>query len=111
MNWEARVIDDPMRDSVRLALFRHRGDGQVEVVTGIDPNTGLVSELHPEGTSRDPWTLPALPYHLALPLLDALARHFGGTGDTRQLRKDYDAERARVDRLIGAVIDRRGDAH
>jgi hypothetical protein len=36
-------------------------------------------------------------------LLDALSRHFGGTGDVRQLRKDHDAERARVDKLIGTL--------
>lgn len=36
-------------------------------------------------------------------LLDALARHFGGTGDSRQLRKDYDAERGRVDKLIATL--------
>lgn len=33
---------------------------------------------------------------------EALAEYFGGTGhDTRALRRDYDAERARVDKLIG----------
>ena len=32
-------------------------------------------------------------------ILDALTVHFQGTGDARALRKDYDAERSRVDRL------------
>jgi hypothetical protein len=40
----------------------------------------------------------------ALVLLRELDRVFGGTEDTRQLRKDYDAERARVDALTGAVV-------
>lgn len=37
-------------------------------------------------------------------LLAALLRHYEGSDDTRALRKDYDAERARVDRLIGALL-------
>ena len=40
-------------------------------------------------------------------LYEALAEYFGHSGhDTRALRRDYDAERDRVDRLIAAVIDR-----
>ena len=38
-------------------------------------------------------------------LYEALADHFGHSGnDTRALRRDYEAERARVDRLIGHAI-------
>lgn len=36
-------------------------------------------------------------------LLDALTRHFHGAEDTRALRRDYDAERKRVDGLIAVV--------
>jgi hypothetical protein len=34
------------------------------------------------------------------PLCDALVHYFTGTEDTRQLRRDYDAERKRTDVLI-----------
>jgi len=38
-------------------------------------------------------------------LYEALADYFGGTGhDTRALRRDYDDERKRVDRLTDAVV-------
>jgi len=37
-------------------------------------------------------------------LLDALTRYYSGAEDTRALRKDYDAERGRVDKLTDAVI-------
>lgn len=38
-------------------------------------------------------------------LLEALARHYGGADDTRTLRRDYDAECARVDTLTAALVD------
>lgn len=41
-------------------------------------------------------------------LLEALARHYGGAEDTRALRRDYDAERSRVDQLTASLI---GVAH
>lgn len=46
-----------------------------------------------------------LPDGAARALYEALGDHFGHTGhDMRALRKDYDAERGRVDRLIGAIV-------
>lgn len=42
-----------------------------------------------------------IPEDLARALLDALSQHFGGSSDVRSLRNDYDAERRRVDKLIG----------
>jgi hypothetical protein len=44
---------------------------------------------------------------VAKALLDALLEHFHGGSGNRELRKDYDAERARVDKLMQAVIDRK----
>jgi hypothetical protein len=38
-------------------------------------------------------------------LLDALTRYYHGAEDTRALRKDYDAERARVDKLTATLGD------
>jgi hypothetical protein len=38
-------------------------------------------------------------------LLDALLRHYQGSGDYHQLRKDYEHEQGRVDRLITVVSD------
>lgn len=41
-------------------------------------------------------------------IYEALGEFFGHTGhDTRALRKDYDAERGRVDKLIGHLIGNR----
>lgn len=38
-------------------------------------------------------------------LLEALTSHYSGVEDTRALRRDYDAERARVDTLTAALVD------
>ena len=47
-----------------------------------------------------------LPTDAAHALLGALTTHFqGGVDDLAMLRKDYTAERARVDKLLDAVID------
>lgn len=46
-----------------------------------------------------------IPEEAARALYEALAERFGGTGhDTRALRRDYDDERKRVDKLTDAVI-------
>lgn len=36
-------------------------------------------------------------------LLEALVRHYNGAEDTRALRRDYDAERKRVDQLVATL--------
>ena len=38
-------------------------------------------------------------------LLQALVEHFQGAEDTRALRRDYDHEKQRVDRLVDALIE------
>lgn len=52
-----------------------------------------------EATTAQPPTL-RLPDDVARALLDALAAHYGGTSEVQTLRKDYLAERARVDKMI-----------
>jgi hypothetical protein len=49
----------------------------------------------------------SLPMEIAQDLTVSLLNYFdGGVGDTRALRKDYDAERKRVDTFIGALLAR-----
>lgn len=91
--------------------FSDPSRGGIHVVIAIpssDPTgtRGVVAELGQNGPSHiDVATqLKAptifLPDDIALPLLDALAAHYGGAVDTRTLRADYLAERQRVDKLI-----------
>lgn len=93
------ISSNPMAETIYLAVVERRGDRHA-VVSEIS-TTGTVMQAHAEATEPVPLVIDI---EVARALLDALARHFGGTGDTRQLRKDYDHERSRVDKLTDAVI-------
>jgi hypothetical protein len=45
-----------------------------------------------------------LPDDVARALLDALTAHYGGAPELQSLRKDYVAERGRVDKMIDHLI-------
>ena len=111
MIYRARVVaDDPMREGIHLVIGLRGAEGSPSrVVVGIGPDDestfgGPTIKDVPMGEQAPTLFLPD---DIARPLLDALAQHYGGTGDTRTLRTDYEAERARVDRLIGVMIERR----
>lgn len=103
--WRAHVLyEDPLQTwdgALRLVLGRRVNRTDRECVVGIDAQSGPIMQRLEGGQYESPTMI--LPTGMALALLDALARHFGGTGDVRQLRKDHDAERARVDKLIGTL--------
>lgn len=80
-------------------LDRHTGEKRVMV-----PHEP-VFETFDEHTTVPPSLV--LGDEMARVLLDALAAYFGGTGEVQTLRRDYDAERKRVDKMIEALIDRR----
>lgn len=113
--WRAHVLYEDQLQSwdgaLRLMLGRRIGRGAREVVLGIDPQGGPLMQRIEDAEGTETPTM-ILPTGMALALLDALSRHFGGTGDMRQLRKDHDAERARVDKLIGtlSVVATRGQS-
>lgn len=46
-----------------------------------------------------------LPWDTGRALLDALTQHYRGAEDTRALRRDYEAERKRVDTLTQTISD------
>lgn len=83
---------------------------------------GLRAVLHMrEGATRFEWTdlgppgiaIPdsvleptfVLPFDSGRALLEELTRHYNGAEDTRALRRDYDAERKRVDDQAKTLAD------
>lgn len=68
-------------------------------------NSGALrwDEIGDERVADVPQPTFTLPFDSGRALLEALTRHYNGAEDTRQLRKDYEFERQRVDSLIGAL--------
>lgn len=102
MTSKAHAEFDPLSFGVRIAVRREYGDRR-EMLHWPPLTVSTVTEAEANIEPDDSVWL-RLPEADARALYDALADHFGHSGhDTRALRRDYDAERARVDRLIGAV--------
>jgi hypothetical protein len=92
---KAIVAESWQYDGVKVAVVREH-----QVLTWTQPS---VVERDEAGEMPEAWL------HLqeddARAIYEALAQHFGGAGhDTRALRRDYDAERARVDKALDALI-------
>jgi hypothetical protein len=100
---KARVEYEPMRDGVRIAVARGR---HRQVLTWTDPGYVHRGEGDPAEQLADPALWLHLPEDVARAMYEALADHFGGaTVDARALRKDYEAERQRVDKALDVLAD------
>ena len=93
-------------DFARLGLAIHLIDqrGQDGPTFLAAPAELVFSEIDPMTSGQEP-TLQ-LSDEAARALLDALAAHYGGSSDVQTLRKDYLAERARVDKMIDHMVRR-----
>lgn len=103
MSSKAHVEYDPTILGQRLAVTRGT-DYETRSVLLWEP---VAVKVVTEATSsqQDDRVWLRLPEDDLRAIYEALADHFGHAGhDVRALRKDYDAERARVDKLIGNLI-------
>ena len=98
MTTEAHIGVDYISQGITVNIIRRNGDR-----TDMLMDLGTV-DTFPIWRTIEPATQapPGLriPDDVAKALLDALLDHYRGGHDARQLRKDYDAERARVDIFI-----------
>lgn len=102
MTYRAHITHGIYGDDIAIYLVYNRGDDAFLVKP---------VELLTERIDRDTTTTTQAPSlrmddDMARALLDALAAHYGGTSDVQTLRKDYLAERARVDKLIDRLVTR-----
>jgi hypothetical protein len=98
-----RVGDDYLGGGVAVAVTQQDQDGTGKRFLRIGPDGWREwVQLNP-GESIQPTFL--LDDEVAMSLMNALVSHYQGVDDQRALRKDYDDERARVDKLTNAVID------
>jgi hypothetical protein len=96
-------ISDNFAYGMSLAFYiaEDRPDGRYLYQFGSDGLLSLNPVTEP-GVQLKPTF--ALEDSVARALLDALTRYFHGAEDTRQLRKDYEHEKSRVDKLIDNLM-------
>jgi hypothetical protein len=79
-------------------------DDQVSYLMRIG-DQGQVIWDEPPNDFAEPKPTFSLPADTGRVLLDALVRHYQGAEDSRSLRRDYDAERQRVDEQAKVLAD------
>lgn len=93
---KALVRAELERDGVSIALRRTNGG-----ILDFNTATEFLTEGATESTAKPLY----LREEEARAVYEALGRYFGGDAVSNQrLRQDYDAERGRVDKLIGHLI-------
>ena len=109
----AHVHEDVLPLCVAISIVQHPAEGDMDPrlrILRLPPAGDMMCSAWEEVPSPCVTAEPTfrLDHDAARALLDALTRHFHGAEDTRALRRDYDGERVRVDRLIEhlAVIGR-----
>jgi hypothetical protein len=100
MTARAYVADDYLMDGVAVYLTEKLGDGRRILAEPVDL---VFTVAPPEATAPAGPTFRLREDH-ARALLDALTAHFGGAPEVQTLRKDYMAERTRVDKMIDHLI-------
>lgn len=102
--WRAMARYNPATMNVSVIVGRRDHDGNVQYLSELG-GPGFATIVQRDLNDNTPPPELHIEESVAKALLEALAEHFGGTADTRTLRRDYDAERARVDRLIGKLLE------
>lgn len=92
-----------MLQGIGLWLVERRQYDAVPVTTVGQP-AEIVYADQPEHAAAPERPTLLLSDDMGRALLDALSAHYGGHSDVRSLRKDYDAERKRVDKLTDAIV-------
>lgn len=94
-DWQVHIQQDWMNAGVKIVWYRDLHGGGREV------SNGTVGWVVRDDNAVDPAVEPlGIREDMLRVLHQGLLRHFDGADDARMLRKDYDAERARVDKLI-----------
>lgn len=99
MTARAEVQFDPLSFGVRVAI----APSDQTVLIWDQPNVRVIEEHNSSVADENVWL--RLREDQARALYESLTQYFGHTGhDARALRQDYEAERRRVDKLIGWAI-------
>lgn len=100
------LAEGPFGDSLRVFFVDQNAD--TRRLLHVEGEVFEWLELPPNGQAVDEKILQPtmiLPWDTGRALLEALVRHYNGAEDTRALRRDYDAERKRVDEQSKVIAD------
>jgi len=103
MTIRAHIAQKYWADTVEVFIVDHAEMGRVRVLY-MDETQSYRWEEHDEAVSDVKPTLQ-LPRDSGRALLQALVEHYNGADDTRALRRDYEAERKRVDTQAATISD------
>jgi len=106
MTIRAYIRDNLMSQRLDIAIIDHLPEtiGHRAMIFRDGRMVGW-DTIAPEDYTSTPEPTLSLPREAGRALLDALAAHFDGAEDTRQLRHDYERERARVDEQAKVLAD------
>lgn len=103
----ARVFvasSDPLRRNLNIGFVNETSGGLWVLKPSLGGQIATQSLLDPSHEFPEDSVLSISEEH-GRALLQALVEHYQGAEDTRALRRDYDHERQRVDRLVDALIE------
>lgn len=100
--WRCQLIDDFSLGGQRIAIYRHDGDTLVYLTDWDERGTPMIKAL-PMNESADTSKLPWLPYDALTALAEAV-RPGPTQAEVKRLEDALLFERARVDRLLNALI-------
>lgn len=99
------VSGDPLKRTVKLYLYQD-GDQSTLVFRPSPRGYGIEQKsIQPHEAVPDDWHYAELPVDTIAPIYAALSLYLGGDYNTSQLRRDFEHERGRVDRLLSALIE------
>jgi hypothetical protein len=100
---QVRISEDMLADGISVWISRKPGEMPRQVLHVAEGGRWTEwADLDPHETGDVDPTI-RLDDDLGRALLDALLRHYQGSGDYHTLRADYLHERGRVDRMIGVL--------
>lgn len=104
MTIQAHIAEGPFGDFLKVFVVDHTEHGKRLLHMGAK---GHRWEDIVEGAAmiNDPAPTFELPWDTGRALLESLVRHYQGAEDTRALRRDYDAERKRVDEQSKVIAE------
>lgn len=109
MTIRAHIMQRSWADLVEVFIVDHQQDGRTRLLRMDSENDRAYHwEEHEDGAAvnaADDRPTYLLPHDTGRALLQALVEHYQGVEDTRALRRDYDAERKRVDSQAATISD------